>query len=338
MPDLRTEDQIIESWQGDVSQPLVSICCSTFNHEPYIRDALNGFLIQETVFPFEILIHDDASTDDTANIILDYYKKYPRLIKPILQTVNQFSQGVRPARINHQRALGKYLAICEGDDYWTCGAKLQLQFDALEKNVSSDMCFHPAVKIDYLTGGESIIGKYAPQGDKVIPVEEVIIKKHGLIPTASIMIRHHIHEEIHLFRESRPHLTVGDIYLFFFGAKRGGAIFIDNTMSVYRANLPGSWTAKNKGDYKARMHNIHVRVKSYTELDNMTGFTYSRVFMHENDKRLLGIFKEKAIPAVEKISYYKKNYRYMTIKGRSLALPFILISSFLYFTDTSKHG
>ncbi|AFJ01907.1 glycosyltransferase [Methylophaga frappieri] len=93
MRNLRSQTEIMASWEGDLSSPVVSICCITYNHDAYIEDALEGFLIQETDFPFEILIHDDASTDRTADIIREYEAAYPNLIKPIYQVENQYSQG-----------------------------------------------------------------------------------------------------------------------------------------------------------------------------------------------------------------------------------------------------
>ena len=115
------------------TEPLVSIDCITYNHEAYIRDALEGFLMQKTDFTFEVLIHDDASTDQTANIIRKYEKKYPDIIKPIYQKDNQYSKGIQISRqFQYPRARGKYIAICEGDDYWIDPYKLQKQVDFLE--------------------------------------------------------------------------------------------------------------------------------------------------------------------------------------------------------------
>jgi len=121
--------------------PLVSIDCITYNHKQYIRDAIEGFLMQITNFPVEILIHDDASTDGTAEIIREYEKQYPWLIKPVYQTENQYSKhnGII-SKIQYARARGKYLAFCEGDDYWTDPYKLQKQVDFLESNVWVDIC------------------------------------------------------------------------------------------------------------------------------------------------------------------------------------------------------
>lgn len=122
--------------------PLVSICCQTYNHVSYIRDCIEGFLLQKTSFPIEILIHDDASVDGTADIIREYEIKYPKLIYPIYQTENQYSKGARVPSINYRRSKGKYIAFCEGDDYWTDPLKLQKQIEFLESHSEYGVCSH----------------------------------------------------------------------------------------------------------------------------------------------------------------------------------------------------
>ncbi|MEG0948649.1 MAG: glycosyltransferase [Bacteroidales bacterium] len=122
-------------------KPLVSIICDTFNHSKYIRNCLDGFINQKTSFPFEVLIHDDASTDNTADIIREYADKYPHIIKPIFQSENKYSKGVRIwFTYQFPRVNGKYIALCEGDDYWTDSCKLQKQIDFLEANPDYGLC------------------------------------------------------------------------------------------------------------------------------------------------------------------------------------------------------
>ncbi len=126
-------------------KPLVAIQCITYNHEPYIRDALEGFAMQKTNFPFVAIVHDDASTDKTAEIIREYAEKYPDIIKPIFETENQYSKKdgslgrIMKEAIATTRA--KYIAMCEGDDYWTDPLKLQKQVDFLESNPDYGMCY-----------------------------------------------------------------------------------------------------------------------------------------------------------------------------------------------------
>jgi len=130
----KEEDVITKDWPDD-ELPLLSICCITFNHASYIEEAINSFLMQETNFPFEIIIHDDASIDGTSDIIRAYASKYPKIIKPIIQVENQFSKGglINP-RLVFPKAVGKYIALCEGDDYWVDTQKVQKQIEFLEAN------------------------------------------------------------------------------------------------------------------------------------------------------------------------------------------------------------
>lgn len=137
---------------NDKSKILVSICCITYNHAPFIRKALDGFLMQQapSCVPqgvkmndwCEILIHDDCSTDGTTEIIKEYAAKYPDLIFPLYEEENQYSKGVKVDFYNYDRAKGKYIAYCEGDDYWTDPNKLQKQVDFMEMHLEYSVCFH----------------------------------------------------------------------------------------------------------------------------------------------------------------------------------------------------
>ncbi len=141
----------------------VSVLCLAFNHEKYIRRTLEGFVNQHTNFKFEVLIHDDASTDGTADIIREYEKRYPDLIKPIYQTENQHSRGVKiQTKFNYPRAKGKYFAYCEGDDYWTNENKLQKQYDIMERHPECSICVHEV----------QCINEDGSVNDRVIPEPE----------------------------------------------------------------------------------------------------------------------------------------------------------------------
>ena len=131
-----------------MNKPLVSISCITYNHSRFIKQCLDGFLMQQTDFDFEVLIHDDASTDGTQEIIKAYQENYPEIIKPILQSENQYSKGVKPfIKYLFPASQGKYIALCEGDDYWTDPLKLQKQVDFLEGNPDCSFCFTRATKV-----------------------------------------------------------------------------------------------------------------------------------------------------------------------------------------------
>ena len=132
----------MQNWPLVWNSPMVSIRCATYNHALYIAQTLDGFLMQKTDFPFEIVVHDDASTDKTADIIREYAAKYPRIIKPIYETENQYSKKDGSlARIIDAACKGKYVAFCEGDDFWVDEKKLQKQVDFLENNPDYGMCY-----------------------------------------------------------------------------------------------------------------------------------------------------------------------------------------------------
>lgn len=144
--DKYTQNSIIKNWKN--KKILVSVICITYNQDKYIEETIQGFLVQKTLFPFEIIIHDDASTDKTANIIKKYAQKYPCIIKAIYQKENQYSQGISIGkRYLYPMIRGKYFARCEGDDYWCDEYKLQKQVDFMETHPDYALCYHPAKMI-----------------------------------------------------------------------------------------------------------------------------------------------------------------------------------------------
>lgn len=226
-------------------QPLVSINCITYNHEKYIRQALDSFLMQKTNFKYEILIHDDASTDNTAEIIREYCKKYPNVIKPILQKENQQSKGIKKIsyKFNHLRAQGKYIAICEGDDYWIDPYKLQKQIDYLESNPECGMCFHAA---NIVNSDNKIKKNIRPfTMNKVCSTEDIIIGGGGLCPTQSIVYRKQVFDDAPQFYFDAP---VGDYPLQIITASKQYSYYIDDVMSSYRKVVKSgtSWSSTNK--------------------------------------------------------------------------------------------
>lgn len=143
----KTEKEIMKNWRA-YEKPLVSICCITYNHENFIAMSLDSMLIQETNFPFEIIIRDDCSTDKTATIVREYAEKFPHIISTIFETENQYSKGICPIVPVYEKAVGKYVAILEGDDYWRDVSKLQKQVDFLEKNNDYVLSYHNSIVVD----------------------------------------------------------------------------------------------------------------------------------------------------------------------------------------------
>ena len=142
---------------------MVSIRCTAYNQEEQIRECLDGFVMQQTNFRFEAVVHDDASTDGTAAIIKEYAEKYPDIIKPILETENQYSKHDGSLeRIMNEAATGKYVAWCEGDDCWIDPLKLQKQVDYLESHPDC-MLVHTDMEVKDVNTGEVLHGKWKKQ-------------------------------------------------------------------------------------------------------------------------------------------------------------------------------
>jgi len=223
-----------------MTKPLVSICSITYNHAAFIRQCLDGFIMQKTNFPIEVLIHDDASTDGTADIIREYEKKYPDIIKPIYQTENKYSKGISISRTyNFPRIKGKYVAMCEGDDYWTDEYKLQKQVDFMEANEDFSICFHP-VRV-YSEEEKKFIENYTvPVVPEITDIKE--LAKWNYINTLSVVYRYNkqVFDDLNNF----PKLPVGDYLLHMLFAKYGKIKKLSDTMAVYRLHQGGTWSSK----------------------------------------------------------------------------------------------
>ena len=221
---------------------IVSVSCITFNHAPYIRACLDGFLMQKTSFVFEILIHDDCSTDGTREIIEEYSKKYPDIIFPIFQTENQYSKGVRGmmARFNFPRSRGKYIALCEGDDYWSDPYKLQRQVDFLEANTDFSICFHN-MKILNESNPSAIEFTNSKDQESVSSILDLASKGNFMF-TASVVFK----KPKDGFPNWLTDLPIGDYAIHLFNAQFGKIKFLDQVMGVYRIHAGGVWGSFSK--------------------------------------------------------------------------------------------
>lgn len=229
------------------NNPLLSICCTTFNHAQFIRQCLDGFLMQKTNFDFEVVIHDDASTDDTKEIIEEYTLRYPHIFFPKIQQENQFSKGVRDimTRYNFPRCRGKYIALCEGDDYWTDPLKLQKQVDFLETNDDYVICYHNASIID--EQGNKVSESKLPSNSKkdFSPIE--LIVQMPFILTLSVCFRNVINE----FPEEFKKVLNGDSFIFsLLGSFGKGKYMEDIRPAVYRLHQGSIWSSLSAKEQK----------------------------------------------------------------------------------------
>lgn len=215
--------------------PLVSIKCLVYNHEPFLRQCLDGIVMQKTDFPFEAIVHDDASTDGSAAIIREYAEQYPDIIKPIYETENQYSKKDGSLSRIMNAAIhpdSKYIALCEGDDYWTDPQKLQIQVNFLEAHQEYTMCFHRAITIKHGT-----IDRADPTdaylGIENKDYESTELLKDWIVPTASMVYNRKIHSyELNFIKNHKP--CYGDIVIVLECAEIGRVRGINRTMSAYR--------------------------------------------------------------------------------------------------------
>lgn len=218
------------------TKPLVSIRCLVYNHEPYLRQCLDGFVMQKTNFVFEAIVHDDASTDNSAAIIREYAEKYPDIIKPIYETENQFSKKDGSLRKIMNEAIhpdAKYVAFCEGDDYWTDPYKLQKQVDFMESHPNCSLTYH-ACKNIYEDGNH-----YHPYGESVEEEYKKIDLLNYPFQTATVLLKKEILFSDIYNKAIATKCFSGDMMLFLSASTLGLIKGINQQMSVYRRHSNG---------------------------------------------------------------------------------------------------
>lgn len=244
--------------------PIVSIRCLVYNHEPYLRQCLDGFVKQKTTFPYEAIVHDDASTDGSAAIIREYADKYPDIIKPIYETENQWGKGT--TRKNMDAAIHpntKYIAMCEGDDYWTDPHKLQLQVDFLESHQDYYMTCH-AFKY-YMQDEEKFVDHDFVEG---LPMEEFegheyctpTMKDYFCSPWFTQMLTIVRRNQRVVTEEIMHHYKLTYDYIeCYYMMKKGKCALFKDVMGIYR---------KHSGGIFSGVDEIRWRELSFTQ--NMT--------------------------------------------------------------------
>lgn len=297
-----------------MDEVMVTVLCTVYNHEKYLRKCLDGFVMQKTDFKFEVIVHDDASTDHSADIIREYTEKYPLIFFPIYQSENQYSKGVFIARdFLLPEIKGKYVARCEGDDYWCNENKLQLQYEAMEKHPECHICLHKVQGI-YENGKEKAIwypARLLKTGVLERDVFMDIITDNIFFHISSSFIRtceykDYLLDDLDFVRISRLS-GVGDIPMMLYFGTLGSVYYIDEAMSHYRMLSVGSWTSKMKEKkvsdqlkHADRMINMY---ESFNEYSNKRFFLYVerakehwlfiRKLLLLNDKEKLKLYFEK---------------------------------------------
>jgi hypothetical protein len=217
--------------KADANPPKVSVVSITYNHEAYIRDALDGFVAQNTDFPVEIIVADDASTDGTPAIIREYADRYPHIFRPILRSKNIGIQANLTDALSAAR--GEYLALCEGDDYWIDPMKLSKQVTFLDRHPETAVCFHP-VRVVW-TNGQVNESDFPPAYLRSDLSMEALFRQN-FIQTNSVMYR-----RLPRYDDIPAEIMPLDYYLHVRHAALGDIAMLPETMAVYRRHPEGVW-------------------------------------------------------------------------------------------------
>jgi glycosyltransferase involved in cell wall biosynthesis len=264
----KLESDITNNWTGRI--PAVSVVCFSYNFEKYISQALDGILSQETDFPFEVIVHDDASTDGSRTILEEYKKKYPKIITLIQQNENQFSQGKRIILLATKYAKGAYVMYCDGDDYWHNTSKINLQYKKMKNYPDLNISFHPVEQCKEGGKGMESVRGYKGKKDVVFSQSSVVKGGGSFMMTPSIMIKKQSIDAIPAWFHN---VGVGD-YFFQVLLSSRDALYFSDVLSTYRVSSSNSFTLRNKS-CKERLH---------TTRKNLYGL--SRLFFHLNGVRI----------------------------------------------------
>lgn len=278
---------------------LVSIRCITYNHAPYIRQCLDGFVMQKTNFRFEAIVHDDASTDGTADIVREYAEKYPEIIKPVFQTENQYSKrdgSLTRALDAAMSAASKYVAVCEGDDYWIDPYKLQKQVDFLEGHPEYSMCFHNAVVFNDEHDRKNLIFNNLSHS-QIVSLK--MITDNWIIPTASIVFRKNCYRQ----PEWASKIYSGDMLLALMCYSVGKLYYLNEVMSFYRKNLKGGSMSACLNNNSFFVIDQHAMLYNY--------------YNQETNRKYEFILKRK-------IRELRRTKRFIALRRKSLLLAILL--------------
>jgi len=233
---------------------FVSVVMITYNHSLYIKQAIESIISQKTNFDFELVICNDKSTDDTDAIIKETIASNPNGHK-VKYYNNEVNLGMMPNSVSAlEKASGKYIALCEGDDYWCDDQKLQIQADFLENNPDFSICFH---NVYLLTGTELKEDNPRKKIPEITTIKD--LAKNNYIHTPSVMYRNNLFELPKYFGEA----PIGDYFLHMLNAQHGKIKYMDKIMSVYRIHNTSYWSSKKEAEQRIIMIDFLTKLKTY---------------------------------------------------------------------------
>lgn len=258
---------------------IVSIRCTAYNQEKFIRETLEGFIMQKTNFRFEAIVHDDASTDNTADIIREYAEKYPDIIKPIYETENQYSKKDGSLlRIMNEASKGKYITMCEGDDYWTDPYKLQKQVDFLEAHPDYVLCSH---RYQEFYQNSCSLGNILPKGinnDFTFDLNYYILRENWVTQPLTCMYRASAFDSDYYMKFKNKK----DLVYFYVLLKKGKGVLLNDCMGVYRIHEKGVWSGLSLND--KFISELQTTKGIYDVEQNLTAASMLKFFLQRNCK------------------------------------------------------
>lgn len=264
----------------------VSVFCLAFNHEQYLRRCLDGFVMQKTTFPFEVLVHDDASTDGTADIIREYAEKYPEIIKPTYQTENQYSKGIKIIRAHLlDKAQGEYLAWCEGDDCWTDENKLQKQVEFLDAHPDYSCCYHRVLCNNLRDNSTRYIPDITESRDFAL---DEIIRRGAVFQLSSMVIRSDVYRGKPVNFVARG---FGDVTLYLYAGICGKCHVLGDVMSTYNHGTAGSYTMRMANSSKEkRIEHERNYISLLEKANKLSEYQYEDAFTYAIDRLQFNIY------------------------------------------------
>lgn len=293
----------------------VSVCCICFNQEEYIESTIESFLNQKTNFTYEIIIHDDNSSDSTPSIIENYHKKFPDIIKPIYEKENQYSKGRNILQIAFSYCCGKYIALCEGDDFWIDSYKLQKQYDYFRSHSDCTYCFTNGIRWDLTTKKYKLFFDPKICGNEENKYTLANSWKIKFLPTASVFFpSSNLKKVDKTFWETCP---LGDLKLRLFFTGLGYAYLLNEVTCVYRENVPNSSLSRAavmpRKSFIARQESIlHMldNVEHASQMRFHSGIEWWReknieyLLFHANSIHI--VFSKKYYYVFKKMEFYNK--------------------------------
>lgn len=251
----------------------VTVVCLTYNHSKYISACIDSLIKQNVNFKYEIIVHDDASTDGTTEIIQEYAKRFPELIVPILEKENLYSKGQSFSQHITPLIRGKYVCHCEGDDWWISSDKLQQQFDYMEAHGDCSLCVHGTVLYD--DSLNCYVGLSPVSGKERDLSTENIIEKGGWYISTNSMFYQSCHYELPSVFSG---WGVGDYPKAIYLSLEGRVHCISEIMSAYRVNARGSWTVRTNKSVNAKQHSNELIIKGLSIADAYSKYKFHTSF------------------------------------------------------------